>query len=513
MKILPVDIIRQADAFTIENEPIASVDLMERAANACMHWFNNHYNVFTKLTVFCGLGNNGGDGLALARMWKEIGSRAEIIVIHHSEKTSKDFEINFEKIKDSNIPFYEIYSLEEIPEINKENIIVDAILGSGLNKATEGIIAGVIQHINSLENKVIAIDIPSGLFCDKSNSIDDIIIKANTTLSFQLPKLAFMFPQNYQFVGKWEILPIQLSAAFIETAKTHNYLLDDAIIKKIFQPRKKIANKGNYGHALLICGSIGKMGAAILSAKSCLRSGVGLLTLHCPKNGQAILQTAVPEAMTETDINDKIFTSIQAIENFDVIGIGPGIATDILTQNGVKELLLQFHKPMLIDADAINILGENKEWLEYIPKNSILTPHFKEFERITKKAANDFERNLLQRALSVKHQIFIVLKGAHTAITTPDGSCYFNNNGNPGMATAGSGDVLSGIITGLLAQNYNSLDASLMGVYIHGMAGDLYAAEFSEESLIAGDLIENLGNAFKKICHFKDLDMQNFKII
>jgi len=508
MKILPIESIREADTYTIKNEPIASVDLMERAAKACILWLNDHFNISTKLTVFCGLGNNGGDGLAIARMWVGIGAPAEIIIVHHSENASKDFEINFQKIKDANLPFYEVNSAEDIPAIHKDNIIVDAILGSGLNKPTTGIIADVINHINTLENKIISIDIPSGLFCDKSNSAEDVIVKADTTLSFQLPKIAFMFPQNYQFVGEWEILPINLSSAFIQKATTNNYLSDDAIIKNIYQPRKKNSHKGNYGHALLICGSQGKMGAAILSAKACLRIGVGLLTLHCPKNGQAILQSTVPEAMTETDINDKIFSCVHTIDNYDVVGIGSGIGTDIQTRQGLKALLLLNKNPMLIDADAINIIGENKEMLKDIPKNSILTPHFKEFERITRKADNDFDRNQLQRELSVKHHIYIVLKGAHTAITTPEGDCYFNNTGNPGMATAGSGDVLSGIITGLMAQNYSSLEASILGVYLHGTAGDLYAGEFSEESLIAGDLTEYLGHAFKKICNKAKKDLK-----
>ncbi len=503
MKILAIESIREADAFTIKNEPIESIDLMERAANACLQWLNNHYDVFTELTVFCGMGNNGGDGLAIARMWQEIGSPVQVIVIHHSNNRSKDFEINLQRLSELNIPVFEVNSVEEIPEIKKDNIIIDAILGSGLNKPTEGIIADVIKHIGKLENEIIAIDIPSGLFCDISNSPEDIIIKANTTLSFQLPKLAFMFPQNYQYVGEWKILPINLSLNYINEAQTYNYLIDDTIISKIYQPRKKIAHKGSYGHALLICGSLGKMGAAVLSAKSCLRSGVGLLSLHCPKNGLAILQTAVPEAMCETDINDNLFTCIHDIEKYDVVGIGSGIGTDIQTQQGFKELLQKSKNPMVIDADAINILGENKEWLNLIPKNSILTPHFKEFERITQKAKNDFERNQLQRELSVKHHIYIVLKGAHTAISTPEGNCYFNNTGNPGMATAGSGDVLTGIISGLLSQKYKPFDAAILGVYLHGLAGDLYATAFSEESLIAGDLIENIGNAFKNIASDK----------
>ncbi|MFZ4413420.1 MAG: NAD(P)H-hydrate dehydratase [Bacteroidales bacterium] len=499
MKILTLDLIRAADAYTIKSEAIASADLMERAANACLTWLNDHYDVFTELTIFCGMGNNGGDGLAIARMWNAIGSPVKVIIIHHSVNKSKDFEINFQKIKTSNIPYVEVYSVDDIPEIKKESLIIDAILGSGLNQATEGMLAAVIQHINELENEVISIDIPSGLYCDQSNSTADAIVNANTTLSFELPKLAFMFPQNYQYVGKWKVLPIKLSSVFIEKATTKNILIDDILIKSTYKSRKKTAHKGDYGHALLICGSMGKMGAAILASKSCLRSGVGLLSIHCPKNGEAILQTAVPEAMTESDIHEKFFSCIHSISNYDVIGIGSGIGTDIHTQKALKDLLLQTKKPMLIDADAINILGENKEWLELIPANSILTPHFKEFERICRKFDNDFERNQTQRELSVKHQIYIVLKGAHTSITTPHGDCYFNNTGNPGMATAGSGDVLTGIITGLMAQKYDSLQASILGVYLHGLAGDIYAHEFSEESLVAGDLIKNIGKAWSKI--------------
>ncbi|MFZ4401680.1 MAG: NAD(P)H-hydrate dehydratase [Bacteroidales bacterium] len=501
MKILAVESIRAADAFTIQDEPVLSIDLMERAASACMHWLNYNLDVSRGISIFCGMGNNGGDGLAIARMCYSSANPVQVIIINHSENKSKDFEINLNRLTALNVTFFEINSIEEIPVIPERNIIIDAILGSGLNKATEGIIAEVIKFINALSNEIIAIDIPSGLFCDKSNDSEDTVIKANTTLSFQLPKLAFMFPQNNQYIGEWKLLPIKLSASFIKTAITKNYLTDDALIETIYHPRNKTAHKGNFGHALLICGSMGKMGAAVLSAKACLRSGAGLLSLHLPKSGLEILQTAVPEAMCEPDFNEKIFTNIHSIDQYNVIGIGSGIGKDILTQNGFKELLLQYKKPMVIDADAINIIGENIDWLKSVPKYSILTPHFKEFERITKKAVNDFERNQLQRDLSVKHQIYIVLKGAHTAITTPEGDCYFNSSGNPGMATAGSGDVLTGILTGLLAQNYTPLEAAILGVYLHGKAGDLYAEEFSEESLIAGDLIGNIGSAYRKINH------------
>ncbi|MCX6231791.1 MAG: NAD(P)H-hydrate dehydratase [Bacteroidetes bacterium] len=499
MKILPVTSIRTADDYTIKNEPIASVDLMERAANGCFQWLDNNNKLSDGITIFCGMGNNGGDGLAIARLLYNSGKSVQVIIIKHSDKPSADFEINLKRLQHLKVTIHSINAVDEIPEISFSNLIIDAILGSGLNKATEGLIAEVIKHINTLPNNVVAIDVPSGLFCDKTNAADDIIIKAGITLSFQFPKLAFMFPQNAEYVGEWKVLPIGLCPEFIKNEKCNHFLIDAALIKSIYKSRNKFAHKGDFGHALLICGSKGKMGAAILSSKACLRSGAGLLSVHCPGIGESILQTAVPEAMCEADSNKECFSDSILTEKYDAIGIGSGIGTSEPTSKAFTNLLKQCKKPILIDADGINLLAENKANFAFIPENSILTPHFKEFERITKKVSNDFERNQLQIDLSVKYRIYIVLKGAHTAISTPEGNCYFNNTGNAGMATAGSGDVLTGIICGLLAQKYSPLHAALLGVYLHGLAGDCYAEKYAKESLIAGDIIENLGKAFNKI--------------
>jgi hydroxyethylthiazole kinase-like uncharacterized protein yjeF len=499
MKILPVELIREADKYTIANEPIDSVDLMERAANSCIDWITEKYGNSAELCIFCGCGNNGGDGLAIARLWQLKGNVVSVFVLNHSKRRSLDFETNYKRLKEIQFPINEINTIEEFPNIDENIIIVDSILGSGLNNPLDGLIKDIVFKINSLKNQKIAIDIPTGLFADKANNQEDVIFKSDFTLSFELPKLAFLFPMNYQFVGNWVLLPINLKKVFINTLKVDNYLISNDLIKIVYKSRLKYAHKGNYGHALIIAGSYGKTGSAVLAAKACLRTGVGLLTVHCPSSAYNILQQSVPEAMFDSDLDKFIFTASNEFEKYDVIGIGPGLGLAKITQNAFFELIKNYNKPMLIDADAINILSINKSYIKYLPENSILTPHFKEFERLTHKVENDFERNDLQREFSIKNKVYIVLKGANTAITTPQGDCFFNNNGNPGMATAGSGDVLSGIITSLLSQSYNSFEACVLGVFLHGLAGDIYKSIISEESLIASDLIDNLGKAFSRI--------------
>ncbi len=502
MKILPVELIREADKYTIVNEPIDSVDLMERAANSCVEWITEKYSNSAELCIFCGCGNNGGDGLAIARLWLQKGNIASVFVLNHSKRISSDFEVNYIRLKEIKFPIYEINTIDDFPNIDSSKIIIDSVLGSGLNNPIDGLIKDIVLKINSLKNQKLAIDISTGLFADKFNNQEDVIFKADFTLSFELPKLAYFFPQNYQFVGKWVLLPINLSKFFIDKSYVMNYVIDNDVIKSIYKPRLKFAHKGNYGHALLIAGSYGKTGAAILSAKSCLRTGVGLLTVHCSISAYTILQQSVPEAMLETDVDNYVFTGFNDVEKYDVIAIGPGLGLNNKTQSAFSELIKNYKNPMVIDADAINLLSENKSLIKHIPENSILTPHLKEFERISHKVQNDFERNKLQRDFSIKNKVYVVLKGAYTAITTPEGNCYFNTSGNPGMATPGSGDVLTGIITSLLAQNYTSFEACILGVYLHGLAGDIYKNDYSEESLIASDIIDNLGNAFYSIKSF-----------
>ncbi|MCK9219470.1 MAG: NAD(P)H-hydrate dehydratase [Bacteroidales bacterium] len=499
MKILPVEAIREADDFTIKNEPIAHLDLMERAAGACFHWLEEHLSKKKKVHLFCGTGNNGGDGFAIARMLSHSGFMINTYLVGSSKKMSPSGMINYQQIEKECSQLSEFSSL---PDIHEDEVIIDALFGSGLTRPIEGFTTKIIRHINESKALVVSIDVPSGLFCDTSSittSNDPVIIHADYTLTFSPPKLAFFFPENDRFVGSWHLLDIGIMEEYISNISVKNFMIGKEVCQPILKKRNKFAHKGNFGHALLICGSTGKMGASVLCAKACLRCGAGLVTVHVPKSGIDILQISVPEAMLSIDPDMDRFTVLEDLSGYSVIAIGPGLGRSEQSAKAIKLLIQNFTKPLVLDADAINILSENKTWLGFLQTGCVFTPHPKEFERLVGKSHNDFERNQKQREFSSKYNCYIVLKGAHTAITTPDGRCFFNTTGNPGMATGGSGDVLTGMIAGLLAQGYSSLESCLLGVYIHGLSGDLAFQEQGNEALIASDIINHLGKSFQTL--------------
>lgn len=501
MKILSIENTRNADDYTIKNEPIASIDLMERASLQIFKWIKKRIDKTVKIIVYAGPGNNGGDGLAVARMLSNKKYEVEVNLIMFTENTSDDFNVNLKRIEDvENIQINKVKNQSDLKDIDSDNLIVDAIFGSGLSRPAKGLAADTIHHINNQNSVKLAIDIPSGLFADISSRNDIApIVRADYTLSFQMPKLSFMMPENDSFVGQWEILNIGLHPEFIDTVETNNFIMLKDDISISIKPRTKFSHKGTYGHALLIAGSYGKMGAAVLAAKSCLRSGVGLLDVHIPKSGCKIIQTASPETMLSIDRFENYFSEVPDLQKYTVVGVGPGLGMEHQSQMALKLLIQNNQSPMVIDADALNIIAKNKTWLAFLPKNSVLTPHPKEFERLAGKWENDFERLELQKQFAIKHSVIVVLKGAHTSICLPNGNCYFNSTGNPGMATAGSGDVLTGLITGLIAQNYAPATAAIVGVFIHGLAGDIAEKKVGEHALLAGDIIDNIGKAFLKI--------------
>ncbi len=497
MKIFSAEQIKKWDEYTITNEPIPSIDLMERAAAACCNWLIRKGFGQKHFQIFCGKGNNGGDGLAIARLLLQHNCKATVYILEFDKTGTANFKANQERLQECSTAIHFIKSADFFPTIEKNSIVIDALVGTGINKPLDGIAAALVNHINSFNSPVIAIDMPSGLFAD-SSSAGNTIIKANHILSFQSYKLAFLLPENESYCSDVHILDIGLHKIFEDEEATVFELTDAALIKTIYRLRKKFAHKGTYGHVALITGSYGMMGAAILSARSCLRSGVGKLTCYIPACGYAILQSAVPEAMCRVT-GDEYILSAPGIEKFDAVGIGPGLGLYPAHADLLKEILHAVHQPMLIDADALNIISQHKELLISIPPLSILTPHFKEFERLFDHAGNDFDRLQLVLKKSKEHNIYIVLKGHYTFIGTPEGKGYFNNTGNPGMATAGTGDVLSGIITALLAQGYTPLQSCLLGTHLHGLAGDIAAEKFSQEAMIAGDIVESLGMAFKEL--------------
>lgn len=500
MKILPVDKIREADAFTIENEPVDSIDLMERAASKIYEWFMQRCKTKeVSVKIFCGIGNNGGDGLALARMLYATNIVPQVFVVHYSEKMSLDCKTNFNRLKEeTEVPMYDVFSEDDFPIIYDNDILIDAIFGSGLNRPIEGFTAELIKYLNKSNGIKIAIDIPSGITELSSNS-QQPILKADYTLTFQFPKLSFMFPEYDPFVGKWEVLDINLHKDYIDNVETLNFFTTEDVVKPILRKRSKFSHKGTYGHALLVAGSSGKTGAALLSAESCMKTGVGLLTTHIPSDALLSMQIYLPETMIDVDKSKTHCTEINDILSYTAIGVGPGLGKNEETVTLLKKIVQESTQPLILDADALNIMADNPTWLSFLPDNTILTPHPKEFDRLFGKTYDSYERLELQRKMSVVHNIIIVQKGAHTAITFPNGTCFFNSTGNPGMATAGSGDVLTGIILSLLAQRYTPQEAALLGVYIHGHAGDIAAQELGMETMLARDITRNIGKSFTSI--------------
>ncbi len=486
-KLLSASQIKQVDRFTIENLNIPSIDLMEKAANQFVHAIIPFINGKPKIHIFCGTGNNGGDGFAVARILKAKNTSVSVYYHPGALAPSVDCKINQDRLTDIKT----LHQESDFPIIDSDDIVIDALMGAGLNRPVDGTLETLILHINQSQSKVLAIDLPSGLSSDEWME-NATCIQAYFTGTFERPKRTFFMKETAGFVGKWEVLPIGLSPAFMDSMESNDYYLTEDFFKEYLFPRPQFSHKGTYGHGLMIAGSKGKMGAAVLSARAAMRSGIGLLTVHIPQVGYDILQTAIPEAMCETDVQMDFSSQLESdLSIYSAIGVGPGMGT----QSGTKAILEQLFNPkvkLVMDADAINVLASNPELLKKIPENTILTPHPKEFERLCGSSTNTFERLTLQRNFAQLNQCILILKDAITSVALPDGRTFFNTTGNPGMATAGSGDVLTGITTGILAQGYPPEIAALIAVYFHGKAGDYAALSLGENQLIASDIIQHL---------------------
>jgi len=498
MKFFTTSQIRQLDQYTIGHEPIASIELMERAADAIFDSITLNYSPIKPICIFAGQGNNGGDALALARLLLDSGYKTSVILIH-TGLLSPDCEINRQRLLTS-YPG----SLTEItdqfiePEITKGTVIIDGLFGSGLSRPITGIVAQAVQWINQSGCEVVSIDIPSGLSGEQNSLTENsILVKADLTLSLQFPKLSFLMSDNASYIGNWKVLPIGIHPEAIERTPSDLIYLEEKDITPLLKSRQKFSHKGTFGHALILAGSKGMAGASVLSSKAALRCGAGLVTVHGPAVNRVIVQTANPEVIYQNDYSDNIISKIDSLEMYSAIAIGPGMGTHTETVKMVIDFLKKLNKPCVFDADALNIISQQKELLKQIPKKSILTPHPKEFDRLFGEHKSSYDRIVKAQQASIEYGIIILLKGANTLIATPDGKLCFNSTGNSGMATAGSGDVLTGILVGLLSQGYSAEDSSRIGVYLHGLAGDLVLSNESMESLMAGDIISCLGKAFK----------------
>ncbi len=499
MKIFTSEQVRKIDAYTIQNEPIASIDLMERASIQIAAWITEMFDNSHPFVFLIGPGNNGGDGLAVARLLMDNNYMVEVLLVRITDNLSADARTNLDRLREiPGVKITEVERVGSIMEVDPDAVLVDALFGSGLTRRVSGLARDVIARVNALPNLRIAIDIPSGLFGEDNTGNDpDAIFQSDFTLALQAPSLSFFFAENQAYIGHWEVLPIGLHPQIMEEETSAWHYIQAGQVSQLLKPRMKFAHKGTFGHCLLIAGCYGMMGAAALAARACLRTGTGLVTGHVPRYGYKILQTTVPEALISIDESDIIFTGAPALEPFSAVGVGPGLGCKTNTGRAILDLIKSVKVPLVMDADALNLLSEHQDWIDLLPGDTILTPHPREFERLAGKAENGYARVKMQVDFAIRHKVIVILKGAHTSIACPDGRCWFNTSGNPGMATAGSGDVLTGIILSLLGQGYHPRDAAIIGVFLHGLAGDLASEASSEESIIAGDIIESLGFAFQ----------------
>jgi len=500
MKLLTAAQIKLWDEYTIKNQPTTGLDLMEHAAGICASriekLIKNNLQAYHEALVFCGTGNNGGDGLVIARNLQRAGINVRLYVVETSVRYSHEFNVELSKIRNNtNLVIHQINSIDDLPIITPHSMVVDAILGIGINKPAQGLVAQIIQHINKSHAYIVAIDIPSGLPAQVQDPdfINHPIIKASVTYTFQLPKLAFMHAESFEYTSTVEIIDIGLLQGFLNEVDCNSFYVNASFVKGMLRPRETFTHEGSFGHLLTVAGSYGKIGAAMLSAKAGLRTGCGLVTAYVPSCGYVPFQSNFPEAMLITDLHAEHITALPNVGSFDAVAVGPGLGTNEHTKHCLVNWLQEMNKPVVIDADGLNLIAAYMQQGNdfQFPESAIITPHPKEFDRLSGNSVNSFERLNKIIEFAAKHRVYIVLKGAYTRIVTPESSVFYNGTGNPLLATAGSGDVLTGIISSLLAQQYLPLQACIMGVYLHGLIADeLYNKGM--RTITASDIINEI---------------------
>lgn len=499
MKIFSASQIKACDAYTIRANNLTSIELVERAANACATFIQNNYSLDTPFVLLCGMGNNGADGLALARILKQSGYAIKVFLLQHSEEPSPENKANLNQLLRINASMVEYMPINSfLADLPAQAVIIDAILGTGLSRPLDTWLADFIQHLNHFPNRKIAIDIPSGMPSDTLPNEGAAMVSAQHTLSFQLYKRSFLHPETAVFCGEIHLLDIGLHPTFIEATHTHYQTIESEKLLSFLKTKKAFSYKNEYGHAFIIGGSQGKGGAALLATGAALRSGVGLVTSCIPDFSATAFQVFSPEAMSYISGKDFI-EKIEHSEDATAIGVGIGMGTEAVTVDAFTSFVAACNTPCVFDADALNILAQHQELMNKIPPNSILTPHVGECDRLFGKSENSMQRVEHVRMQAMRYNVCIVLKGHHTVIVAPNGDCFYNTNGNAGMAKGGSGDVLTGLLAGILAQGYNALQTALLGVYLHSVSGDIAAEHLGQQAMNATDLIKHLNEAWQKL--------------
>ena len=499
MQIYTTQQIKAIDALTMRYEPISSIDLMERAAKRIFEWLAAHISPSQRVVVLCGPGNNGGDGLAVARMLHQCFFRVEVYCLEATTH-SADFEQNLHRLRQAGIKPQTISSSISLPPLSSNCLVVDALFGSGLSRPLSGLAAQLVEHINAAQVQVISIDMPSGM-AGEEHPKHWSTVRSNMCLTLGQPKLSLLMPESAPYVQQWEVLDIGLHPQALAETPTPYHFTTEADVRRLMLPRSRFTHKGSMGHTLIVAGSLGMIGAAVLCTHGALRSGTGLVTAHVPHYGEIPMMQHQPEALLSIDPNVGRFTTLTPTSNrtYSAAAIGPGLGTHPETATALADFLRQASYPLVLDADALNIIAQNPTLWELVPQNTIITPHPKEFERLFGATTSGYAQLQKARAEAQAHNIVIVLKGAYTQVVLPNGDVRINSTGNSGMATGGSGDVLSGLIAGLLAQGYNPESAAIVGTYTHGLAGDLAAKKCGEHGMNSTDIANFVALALKRL--------------
>ena len=502
MKIFTTENIRNIDRITIEEEGISSMELIHRVAEGVVNEILSRWNPSKPTMVFAGAGNNGADALIVAKLLIEAGSKPHVVLINvEGNSLSRDCrECRDELMRMGNVDMTEIVHQANIPPLTPDHLVVDGLFGTGLRRPLEGGYMAMARYINESGATVVSIDVPSGLFGDWNTGVlARNVVHADLTVTVQFPRLAFFMADNAPLIGEWRTIDIGLSRRAAEQTQTKVSLIEREDVRRVLKRRPQFSSKADFGHALLFAGCYGMMGAAVLAARGALRAGVGKLSVHAPRCGFGVLQTAVPEALFLPDHTENVISDMTPRVNYTALGVGPGIGTNDATRGALETLIKSIKRPMVIDADALNIIARNQALIDHIAPGSILTPHASEFDRIFGSQASAEKRLLKALEVSHNYKLIIVLKGHYSATVRPDGKVFFNSTGSPAMATAGSGDVLTGIITSLMAQGYKSEIAATAGVFIHGLAGDIAAGKEGEYGTTAADIAAATGKAIRMI--------------
>ena len=498
LPLLTAPQIREADGYTILHEPITSVDLMERAAKAFAGCFVEHFPDRSRaITIYCGTGNNGGDGLVVAQLLHYLEyTNLSVKIARFSDKASDDFNVNLQRLQQTSILTVILKPGDAIaPETSA--ILIDALLGSGLNKPLSGDLKDLVMYLNTLNAEVVAVDVPTGFFTEGMTDKEAVVFNADLAITFQQPRLNFLLPESATAMRRWQFVDIGIDKDFVQSLHSPYHWVEAKDITEILKPRRRFSHKGTYGHALIIAGQDKTMGAALLSSAASACAGAGLTTACIPESGLTALNSYLPELMAIIRRGDQ--QPVIDWTQFSAVAIGPGLGKEKSALTLFENVLNSYQQPIVIDADAINLLAANIQLWPKVPKGSILTPHMKEFDRLFGEHANWWQRLETGTQKAKQHGVYIVLKNDYTITFAPDGTVYFNSTGNPAMATGGMGDVLTGVITSLLAQKYSPLEACLAGVFIHGRAGDELALSNRLNVVLPGELAKQLPATMAKL--------------